>query len=401
MTTEDRAPRAQSVLPAMPWMLIVAAGFATFAITGSGVTRSPFLIDMSRDLNVSLAAIANLIGLSSFAWGATSFIAGMGSDRIGRRPFLIGAPAALALTLVGVSLGQSFWSVGIWVTLAGGCSGLFTGVSLAEVAGRVSDSQRARAIGWVMAGQSLTLLIGVPVAAWVGADLGWRGVNFCVAGLVVLAVIAMIATTRQVGKPGQTAPAGTDLPPPLLRTAFTGPVMRLLGSVIAERVCFALAGVYYATFLLQSYALPLMALALPMAVFAMGNILGTLAGAQVGDRVRNRRLTFALALLAAGAVALPLFGWRPGLPVTMALGFAYMFCTAFSRPSLMAALANVPAEVRGTVMGLNSTAASAAWLAAASLGGWILSTVGFTGFGPFVAVLAVFGAVLALTGRAP
>ena len=70
-----------------------------------------------------------------------------------------------------------------------------------------------------------------------------------------------------------------------------------------------------------------------------------------------------------------------------------------SRPSLMAALADVPSEVRGTVMGLNSTAASAGWLAAAALGGWILSTIGFSGFGPLAGALAILGAVLALLGR--
>ncbi|MBT3334533.1 MAG: hypothetical protein HN394_23765, partial [Rhodospirillaceae bacterium] len=76
-----------------------------------------------------------------------------------------------------------------------------------------------------------------------------------------------------------------------------------------------------------------------------------------------------------------------------------MFFTALSRPSLTAALANVPGEIRGTVMGLNSTAASFGWLAAASLGGWLLSTVGFVGFGPLAAVLSVLGATLALSRR--
>ena len=392
MTTQDAARP-------MPWMLIAASCVATFAITASGVTRSPFLIAMSQDLDVSLAAIANLFGITSVAWGTASFLAGMGSDRMGRRPFLIFAPIALAVTLTGVAQGQSYLGVVTWATLAGGCSGLFTGVSLAEVASRVGDRQRGRALGWVMAGQSLTLLVGVPLATWIGAEIGWRGVHLCVAGLALFSALGMFAATRPVAKKPSSSVGAAFPPPPLLRNAFTGPVIRLLSSVIAERICFGLAAVYYATFMLQTYDLSLRALALPMAIFAAGNILGTLAGGQLGDRIRNRMLTFALALLAAGVVALFLFGWQGGVFVSVGLGFAYMFFTALSRPSLMAALANVPAEVRGTVMGLNSTAASAGWLAAAALGGWILSTVGFAGFGPLSAVLAVIGAVLALSGR--
>lgn len=397
MTTQHTARPAAAALPPMPWVLIAASCLTTFAITASGVTRAPFLIHMARDLDVSLAVIANLFGLTSIAWGSASFAAGVGSDRLGRRSFLVGAPIALAVALVGVAQSQSFLAVAIWATLAGGCSGLFTGVSLAEVAGRVVDRQRGRALGWVMAGQSLTLLVGVPLAAWIGASLGWRGVNLCVAGLAVVSAAAMFATTASAA--GKVS-AGVVLSarPPSLRTALSAAVIRLLCSVIAERICFGLAAVYYATFMLQTYEISLAALALPLAIFAGGNILGTLLGGQLGDRLRNRMLTFAMALMSSGVVAVLLFGWHPGVMISVGLGCAFMFFTALARPSLMASLADVPPEVRGTVMGLNSTAASVGWLGAAALGGWILSTVGFSGFGPLAAVLAVTGAVLALSG---
>ena len=86
--------------------------------------------------------------------------------------------------------------------------------------------------------------------------------------------------------------------------------------------------------------------------------------------------------------------------VTVPLAFAYAFFNALSRPSLMALLTAVPAEVRGTVMGLNSTSASIGWLGAAALGGWMLTTVGFAGFGPLIAVMALAAAALSISGRA-
>ncbi|MDE0943354.1 MAG: MFS transporter [Alphaproteobacteria bacterium] len=399
MTTEDTAPSVEASLRPMPWVLIAASCFATFAITASGATRTPFLIHMAQDLDVSLGLIANLFGMTSIAWGSASFLAGVVSDRVGRRPFLVCAPIAVAVALSFVSNAESYMAVAIWSTVAGGCSGLFTGVSLAEVAGRVSDRQRARAIGWVMAGQSLTLLIGVPLASWLGASVGWRGVNLCVAALEIAAALAMFATTSAVANRAATKAALAAAPPPNLRAILTVPVLRLLGSVIAERICFGLTAVYFATFMLQTYDLSLTALVIPLAIFAVGNILGTLIGGQLGDRLKNRMLTFSLALMTSGVVAIVLFGWQGGVAVSVILGFAYMFFNALARPSLMAELANVPGEVRGTVMGLNSTAASFGWLAAASLGGWLLATVGFVGFGPLAAVLSVFGATLALARR--
>lgn len=381
----------------MPWALIAATGLATFAVTSGGSTRAPFLLDMARDLEVGLPMVANLFGLTSVSWGVTSVLAGAGSDRWGRRPFLIGGLVALALSLVGVAISESFLWVAVWAALAGGCSGVFTGVSLAEVSIRVPERQLGRALGWVMAGQSLTLLIGVPLAAWIGAGIGWRGVHLCVAVLALITAVAMFLTTMPAAAKA-SAPVRLAARPPTLGEALSPPVMRLLGSVGAERVCFGLLAVYYATFLQLTHDLSLAAVATPLAVFAVGNILGTLLGGRLSDRFRNRRLVFAIAMLFSAAVAVLLFAWHPTLWLTVALGFTYALCNAVARPPLMASLADVPSEVRGTVMGLNGACASVGWLVAAAFGGWMLASVGFAGFGPLVAILAVLGAVLALIG---
>ena len=93
MTGED-ATRVESAAPRpMPWLLIWATCLATFTITASGSTRTPFLIDMSRDLDVSLAMVANLFGITSIAWGLASFFAGI--DRKSRWIFHLWSDANL------------------------------------------------------------------------------------------------------------------------------------------------------------------------------------------------------------------------------------------------------------------------------------------------------------------
>ena len=100
-----------------------------------------------------------------------------------------------------------------------------------------------------------------------------------------------------------------------------------------------------------SFLLSLGAVAIPLALFAVGNILGTLAGGQIADRLPNRLHSFAGAMLGSALMALPLFRFTPGLATSVALGFGYVFVTAMARPALMASLANVPESVRGTVLG--------------------------------------------------
>jgi DHA1 family inner membrane transport protein len=379
----------------LPWALLTAASLAMFTAAASGTTRAPFLIDMARDLAVSVPLVANLVAVTSVAWGIASMLAGAGSDRWGRRNFLIGGPLALALATIGVATADSFIAVATWATLAGGCCGMFTGVIFTEVSGRVSAGQQGRALGWVMSGQSLTLLVGVPVAAWVGSSIGWRGVNLCVAALALASAVSLLATTA--GRADATIAAGTRVPS--IRAALSRPVLRLLGMGIAERVCYGLVAVYYATFLQSTFGLSLDAVALPLAMFALGNILGTLLGGQLADRLPNRLGIFAAAMLTSAVAALALFGWRDDLMTSVALGFGYVFFNAIARPSLMASLSDVPEYVRGTVMGLNVTCSSIGWLGAAALGGWMIATYGFAGFGPLAAGVAVLGGGLALARR--
>lgn len=379
---------------ALPWALIGAACLGSFAATSSGTTRAPFLLSMAHDLDVSMPLVANLVSVTSVTWGIASATAGYMSDLIGRRVLLIAALVALALTLCAVANAGSFLWVAVWASVAGACSGTFMGVVFAEVSARVEDRQRGRALGWVMSGQSLTLVVGVPLAAWVGSMIGWRGWNVCVGGLALAASLALLlavgSSRRAIARDEQR---------PTLRSALSPRVLALLGTGVLERICYGLAAVYFATFLQSTYHLSLAATAIPLAVFALGNVLGTILGGQLADRRRDRLLTLAVMLALSGLAALALFVWHPALAVSVALGFVYVMLNALGRPSYMAALASVPEQVRGTVLGVNGASSSLGWICAAGLGALMISTVGFEGFGPLGAGLALLGTIGAVLCR--
>ena len=379
----------------LPWALIGAACLGSFAATSSGTTRAPFLLEMSHDLDVAMPLVANLVSLTATAWGLTSALGGWMSDVIGRRSILIAAPFALALTLVAQAAAGSFFWVAVWAAAGGGCAGAFTGVVFAEVSSRVPDSQRGRALGWVMSGQSLTLVVGIPMAAAVGAIIGWRGWLLCVAGLSIAAVLSLFLTLGR-GSAGHTRGAAQR---PSMRSALSPRVLGLLGTGVAERICYGLAVVYFATFMQVTYHMTLLELALPLVVFALGHVAGTVLGGQLADRLRDRLLTFAVAMALSGIAALLLFTWHAGPFVSVTVGFVYVLLNALGRPSYMAALASVPEDVRGTVLGLNGTSASVGWIGAAALGAVMIGWGGFEGFGPLIALLALLGAAGALLSR--
>ena len=344
---------------------------------------------MAADLSASLPAIANLFGVTACSWGIASFVAGRVSDRLGRRPFLWGAPVFLALAMVAVAKAPNYPVLVLFTIFAGLCCGAFTATAMAEVSIQTGVSHQGRALGYVMAGQSLTLLVGVPGAAWLGASIGWRGMHLVLAGLAIIAVLSMVVGLRSLDNPAQQAKKKTNSG---IREAMAGPVIRLFIALVFERICFGLAAFYYASYLRTAYSLPVSAVALPLVGFALGNILGTVVGGQVADKFPYRRISFAVALVLAGCVAVPWFAWPAGLGITVALGVLFAFFNGVARPSLLAALADVPPQVRGVVMGLNSSIASLGWLTAALAGGWLYAGIGFAGFSPLMAIMCLTAA---------
>jgi len=129
-----------------------------------------------------------------------------------------------------------------------------------------------------------------------------------------------------------------------------------------------------------------------LALVALGNLAGNLLGGPLADRVGDRPLAFAVSSVVTGGLALPLLLWQPGLAGSIGLGFAYTLANAVGRPSLMAALSEVPAGVRGAVLGLNTTTQSVGWLGAGALRGWLIAQWGFGALAYFGALAGVLGA---------
>jgi MFS transporter, DHA1 family, inner membrane transport protein len=389
MHADDRSPAVtQSRVALMLWTL----SLGSFLTTSSGATRSPFLLDMARDLDTDLAAVANLMAIMSVSWGIMSLVAGTASDRVGRKPILIAAIVMVGLAMGGIGLADSYPAAVAWGLAGGIGGGGFMGTVFATVSDHVTPNQRGRALGWVMTGQSLALVLGVPIATLIGAQVGWRGAHMTFGVLTVLVGLAMLLLIPRQGSVQATTRGAAGVAP--LRTIATPRVISLLISGTTERVCFAAMAVYLATFLIATYNVPLEGLAVVLLLVALGNLAGNMAGGQIADRVPSKEVLYAASLMATGLIVLPLLFWTPRLEVSIALGFAYSFANAIGRPASMASLSAVPESVRGTVLGLNVTFNSVGWIAAAAVGGILIADYGFGSLGLLCAGSALFGTVV-------
>jgi len=380
------------------WFVLGSLALASYQTNVSAIAMTPFLLDIAHDIGTDLAGMGVLLAIGSITWGIVSVFAGVASDRFGRRPVLMAGLLGLALAPLALAAATAYW-VGVLARFAGGFGGgSFMGTAFAAAADAVPSSERGRALGWLITGQSLGLVIGMPTVTYLGALIGWRG-SLAIQGLLMVAVGILI----WLAVPGQPPKAERQDEEPAVNVwrLLTPRVVALLSANAFERFCYGGVAVYLATYLITSYDASLEALAVGLGVVALGNLVGNFAGGELSDRLRSRTALAALSLAATGALAVPLLLWQPGLVISIALGFIYTAVNAIGRPALIASTSEVSSQARGALLGVNMTFASIGWLGSQAFGGWLITTMGFGVFGVLTAICGVAGAVLAVAAGIP
>jgi len=376
------------------WML-VAMSAATFVLTSSGSATAPFMPAIASDLGTDIPAVAHLFSVQALTWGGSALAFGMLSHRVRRRTTLVVSVVLMGVIRMLFALSQSYAAAFTWQLLSGFCGGAFMGVVFAAVSDHTPAGTRGRALSWIITGQSLSLVVGVPIVTLLGTLGGWRyalGIHGAVTVLIAIAVRA--ATPPDVAHPPHIDRARAPL-----SSLLQFKLIALMGAGTTERVCFATLAVYLPTFLQRAYGVALSQLALALGLVALGNLAGNIVGGRIADRTRTRRKVLAISLALTASLAMPTLMWQPGLAVSVALGFVYSFVNAAGRPSLMAVLSDMPSELRGALFGLNITMASLGWLLAGSVGATLLAAGGFSALGIFCAIMASIGAGLAAASR--
>ena len=381
--------------PSRRLALLVALAGGGLLSTATTVGITPFLLDIAHDFGTNLAAAGNLVAVQSVTWGVASLFAGAASDRLGRRPLLVAGLLTLFVSGAAVAWSSSYAWMAVWRLVGGLGGGAFMGTVFATVSDHFPAAERGRSLGWVVTGQSLALVLGVPAMTLAGSVTGWRGavLAHAITVLVCAGAVWVVVPRRSV--------RSTERPVSVRALArLVGPrVLALLFAGATERVCYAAVAVFLPTYLLTRYAIDAGQLALGLALVATGNLLGNLIGGQLSDRLRAPQLLLAFSLCAAGALALPVLSWSPAVAVSIALGFMYTVVNATGRPALLTVLSGVSNQARGAVLGLNITFSSIGWLGATALGGFVVGLADFPGLAVLTLGFGLLGAVLSLASH--
>jgi predicted MFS family arabinose efflux permease len=386
VTTGGRLPAAA--------LAILMAGIAVVGI--GSLMLSPMLTDVMADLRAGPERIGLAVGGYGAGVALSAFISAPRLDRWPRRTAL---QAAFFLMMAGFAIAGFAFD---WRVLLAGqfVSGVACGVAIPGTYAAAADisppEMRTQALGRVVLGWSIALVMGVPLAAVMADTVGWRGAFALVAALS--GAQALLLTRLRI-----TARTSTDAPAAYGATLAAPGVKPLLLGTLAFMFAFYGSYAFLGDHLRQLHGVGAWLVGLVAMSYGAGYGITALADRLI-DRVDPRRvLPPAMAFVCLEYLVLPFM--TRAAAVMIAFAFVWGVINHFAMTSLVSSISRAPAGARGTALGLFSTVTYVAHGLSGPVMGWLYAHHGFeavswtaaAGAGALAVVLAL--TVLPLSRR--
>ncbi|UNK48003.1 MFS transporter [Lysobacter sp. S4-A87] len=382
------APAASTPVlsPRQVALILFALAMGGFAIGTSEFVIMGLINEIARSMGVSEPQVGHVI--SAYALGVVvgaPVLAILGS-KMSRRSLLLALMGFYAVGNLASAMAPDYHTLMLARFVAGLPHGAYFGIA-ALVAARISrPEQRGAAVGRVMLGLSIALLVGNPLATWLGQAFGWRWA-FALVSVIALMTVAM---TMRVLPRGMNAPRPDALRE--LRDFNRKPVWLALGiGAIGFAGMFCVFS-YLAPTLVNVTGVAETFIPFGLVAFGIGGIIGTVAGGWLFDRLQFRAAPVVLVWSIVVLLLFPLAArsvWTV-LPVVVAVGTMGALATI-----LQAHLMDVAAEAQTLAAASNHSAFNMANALGPWLGGMAITAgYGWTSTGVVGAVTALFGLLI-------
>lgn len=369
-----------------PNLPILALAVGAFGIGVTEFAPMGMLPVIAGDLGVSIP-IAGLL-ISAYAFGVVlgAPLLTLTTGRVPRRTLLIGLMAIFTLGNLLAAVSNSYGMLLAARLITSLNHGAFFGVGAIVAAGLVAKNRQAGAVAAMFMGLTLANVVGVPLATWAGDQIGWRVSFWGIAGLGVLAMIALRLTLPKVAAPtGGNALAE-------LKVLGRGPVLTALAlTVIGSSAMFTVFT--YITPILQDVTHASIGFVTAMLVtYGVGLTVGNWLGGRFADKSVDRTLMVTLgslaALLVAFAFAMPFAG------VSAVLIFLWGVASFALVPPLQMRVMAAASDAPNLASAVNIGAFNLGNAIGAALGGGVI------GAGLGFPAVALAGAAASATGLA-
>ena len=267
----------------------------------------PLLVEIATDLDVSVAVAGQLATATFAGWAVMGISGGPLSDSFGRRPVALACLAVLSISVLASAFAPNLEILLALRVLTGLGGGALPPNIVGSVSDVISPARRARAVGSLLAIQGLASAITVPFVA-VLADLGGWQLAFIVYGLTL--AVGLLANWLWLPEArGERVRNWVFFS--RYRSLVSLRFFRVAVAVnVTQRVAFWGMISYFAAYLIHTYGLSIGFVALPLAISALGQMVGSYSASFVANR-RSRALVIAGCTVLGGACGFLLFAFNP------------------------------------------------------------------------------------------
>lgn len=291
-TVRSDLPRPPSAR--LPLVVHVLA-LGTFLMGTTEFVAAGLLPEIAGDLQVSVARTGLMITVFAVGMIVGAPLTAMLTLRFPRRLTLMLALGVFAAGHVLVALSSDFGLVLAARFLTAIATGAFWAVANVAATHAAGPAASSRALGLIGAGAMLANVVGVPLGAFAGQLMGWRGPFWALAALSAAAIALVARAIPQDGGVQQAASIRSEL------TALRSGRLWLVLAACATTTGGVLAAYSYISPLLTDRS-GIASGIVPLVLVGFG--LGALAGSLVGGRLGDRRPHTVTTTAAAGATLL-------------------------------------------------------------------------------------------------
>lgn len=352
-----------------------------------------FLIDMGNTFHVEVGVMGQVNTAASITAVAFGLLMGFLSVRFKHKPLLLLGLLCMSISALGCFLAPDFTTILMSYALSGVGLAMVLPMTITLVGEHFSLEKRAGAVGWIIAGGSLSYVIGGPIAALVGGLGGWRFsvLWFVLPVFLVSLLLAFFEIPSDPQSSHSTARSETYL------GGFKGIFSNrsatacLVGDTLRS-AAFAAVVVYAASFVRQRFGASTDFASMVLLGGALFYALGSIITGRIVNRT-GRKFSSVWTVLLAGVFTVS-YAYASNLWLSLALicvaswffGMSASACNSLS-------LEQVP-KFRGTMMSLDSAAINLGSAFGTTLGGLVLLSFDYEGMGIALGMTGVVGAIV-------
>lgn len=178
---------------------LIALFLAAFAFGTTEFVIAGVLPEVATGLGVSVPTAGYLVSGYALGIAIGGPLLTLATTRLARRTLLLWLTVIFTIGQVACALAPDFLSMLALRVAVAVAHGAYFGVAMVVATSLVSDERRGMAVALVLAGLTVSGIVGVPAGTAIGNVWGWRATFWAMTGLGLLATAAVAALVPATG----------------------------------------------------------------------------------------------------------------------------------------------------------------------------------------------------------